>query len=186
MSTEEITLNGSDTPAIEEIPAAEGNGRVLGRMNLPKELERAPVAWLSCTFPNCTGHKFREEEAILPNLKAIQAKLGRDDVSPEDLKGFVVCRYHANLLEDKGVRCYLLRKTLEFLERQAEEAKGLDAFLGGQAKAPPRRQETPAQPLKAREIPRGRDFASPAAQKPVGRRGQWQGKKKNRGWADRD
>lgn len=171
------------------LPAFEGNGcQVLGKIDLP---ELPSVVWFRCTFPNCGGRDFREEEAILPNLGAIATKLGRDNILPEDLKGVVICRYHANLLEDKGVRCYRYLKTLGFLERRAEDAKGLDAFLGGRHTPnnvrAPWQQETPPVPLKVRvEIPpRGRDFDSPAAQKPVGRRGQ--GKNKNRGgWADRD
>lgn len=174
------------TPPTEKDPAAEGNGRILGRIDLPKETEQPSVAWLSCTFPHCEGHDFREEEAIVPNLKAIMAKLGRDNVSPEDLGGLVLCRYHANLLEDRGIRCYRFLKTLDFLERRVKEAKGLDAFLGSNNPKASRRQETPAPPLKDRVVvPRGRDFDSPAAKKPVGRRGGgWQ--KKGRGWADHD
>lgn len=186
MSTE--TLNSS-LPTDDVLSAAEGNGcRILGKIDLSKEAEQPPVIWFFCTFPRCEGRSFREEEAILPNLKAIAAKLGRENISLDDLNGFVLCRYHANLLEDKGIRCYLYLKTLNFLERQAEDAKGMDSFLGGYDPNIPQRQKSPpAQPLKTRvEIPRGRDFDSYKAKSKLADRKSWQGGKKNRGWADRN
>lgn len=172
-------------------PESNGNGRVLGKIDLPKPTEQSLVVWFSCSVPLCTSRDFREHQAILPNMDFISSKVKRK-VTKDDLRANVVCSNHANALEDRGVRCYYYLKTLGFMERQEEAERGLDAFMGDYNPYAARKQEIVSPPPKTPplvEIPpgRGRDFDSPEASKPLGRRGGGHGDKKKRydGWADR-
>ena len=114
-----------------EAPAENGNKRILGKIELPKSSEQPAVELLSCSFPGCKSWTFTEEKAIVPNLDFIRFKVERQEVTADDVRGFVVCRFHANTLEDEGIRCYYLLKTLSFLEKQVDDAKELGVFLGG-------------------------------------------------------
>ncbi|TSC78735.1 MAG: hypothetical protein G01um101429_691 [Parcubacteria group bacterium Gr01-1014_29] len=181
------------TPVAEQ-PRAEANGRVLGRVELPKPLEEAPVAWLTCALCGEKSGGIREEQAIVPNFNFVEAKLERKAV-PEDLKGFVVCRKHANALEDRDVRCYRYLNSLRFLEKLVADNKDVDAFVGDFGKkftipaAKPSASVPPS--LKTRPMEctgTGRDFASPQATKSRGKKFHNGGRRDNNrsGWADRE
>ncbi len=199
--TIETVANGAvlTAPAADKLEAeqqtVETNGRVLGKIELPKPAEQSPVVQFSCALCGEKGGGIREEQAIVPNLNFVEAKLGKKAV-PEDLRSFLVCRKHANALEDRGVRCYRYLNSVRFLEERIAGNKGVDAFVGDYGKRPtPLANKSSAAgepkpaPLKA-PIPfegKGRDFASPAASKPKSKKvhnGGRRDKDRRVGWAD--
>ena len=183
----------AEKPVAEEPQAAElrGNGRVLGRVELPKPADQPMVVWFSCAHCGEKSEGIREEQAFVPNLNFIEVKLG-GKVAPEDLKGFVLCRRHANALQDRDIRCYRYVNSIRFLEELVAGDKSVDAFVGdfGKHPATPAKFSASSAPLKTRPmegIGTGRDFDSPQATKPRGKKPNNGGRRdKRRGWADRE
>ena len=169
----------------QDKPLEEVNGRVLGKVDLPP-----PSPTFSCVVCDSNGAPIREGKAIVPNFSFIGEKLRRR-VLLEDLKDFVVCRTHANDLEDRGIECHWYRKSVQTLQEWAAVHKRVDAFIGDYGKKPtaPRRED--ATPLKTRPMEglgKGRDFDSPAASKQKGKKPNNGGHrdKNRRGWADHE
>lgn len=188
MNTAVITIETS--PIVLNGTAPVTTGKMVPTESMAEKVESAAAlaakvlpVWLSCSVPTEKEEYFCEEDAIVPNLDFIEGKVGHEPTAA-DVRANVVCRKHANELEERGIRCYRLRQTLQHMERMVVDAKGIEAFVGNYGK-PKSTSETRPAPLTVKPFAKvsngsGRDFDSPEARKPRGRKQHNGGHKANR------